>query len=242
MKQNNNKMTAKPTTNFLELIDKISLLRQIEYFTDLTEDQLNKLAIASELRSIAKHRYIFKEGEMSSKIYVLVGGTIKLGNTSDDEREVIKTILHPRALFGESSISKEKVRSSFAKSIDVDVRYVEIDTDVFIGLMRENFDFNLKVVEFLGGKIQNTEKRLESLVFNDARTRIIDFIKDNATNFGHQVGLETLLKHSLTQQDIANYTGTSRQTVTSVLNELKKTNKIHFRRKRILIRDMAALV
>lgn len=241
MENKNNNMTTSPST-FLELIDKISLLRQIEYFSDLTEDQLSALAKASELKSAAKHRYIFREGEESSKIYVLVSGTVKLGNLSSDSREVIKTILHPRALFGESSLSKESSRNSFAKAIDVDVRYVEIDVYTFLDIMKENFEFNLKVIEHLGSKIQRTEKRLESLVFNDARTRIIDFIKDNANNFGHQVGLETLLKHSLTQQDIANFTGTSRQTVTSVLNELKKSNKIHFRRKRILIRDMSALV
>ncbi len=235
-------MTRMPSTTFLELIDKISLLRQIEYFSDLTEDQLNTLASSAELKSSAKHRFIFREDEESSKIYVLVNGTVKLGNYSSDKREVIKTILHPRALFGESSLSKEKIRNSFAKSIDIDVRYVEIDIQVFIGLMRENFEFNLKVVEHLTKKIQRTESRLESLVFNDARTRIIDFIKENANNYGHRVGLETLLKHSLTQQDIANFTGTSRQTVTSVLNDLKKSNKIHFRRKRILIRDIEALV
>ncbi|MDF1867710.1 MAG: helix-turn-helix domain-containing protein [Saprospiraceae bacterium] len=50
-----------------------------------------------------------------------------------------------------------------------------------------------------------------------------------------------LLKHCLTQQDIANITGTSRQTVTSVLNDLKKENLIHFNRRTILIRDVNTL-
>lgn len=235
-------MTTVPTTTFLELIDKISLLRQIDYFSELSEDQLQRLAAASDLKSVPKHRFIFRQGEVSDKIYVLVNGTVKLGNYSADDKEVIKTLLHPRALFGESSLSKEGHRNSFAKSIDVDVRYVEINVKVFIELMSENFSFNMRVVEHLSGKILKAEERLQSLVFNDARTRIIDFIKENAKNFGHRVGLETLLKHSLTQQDIANYTGTSRQTVTSVLNELKKSNQIHFRRKRILIRDIETLV
>jgi CRP-like cAMP-binding protein len=53
--------------------------------------------------------------------------------------------------------------------------------------------------------------------------------------------MELLIKHSMTQQDIANYTGTSRQTVTSILNDLKKTNKIYFKRNSILIRDIASL-
>jgi CRP-like cAMP-binding protein len=50
-----------------------------------------------------------------------------------------------------------------------------------------------------------------------------------------------LVKHSLTQQDIANFTGTSRQTVTYVLNDLKRQNQIYFKRKSILIRDIASL-
>ena len=93
----------------------------------------------------------------------------------------------------------------------------------------------------IGLKLKQTENQLESLIFKDARGRIIDFIVNNAKASGRQVGFETLLKHSLTQQDIANYTGTSRQTVTAVLNDLRKTNKIYFTRNSILIRDMTAL-
>ncbi|MCB0680661.1 MAG: winged helix-turn-helix domain-containing protein, partial [Saprospiraceae bacterium] len=64
---------------------------------------------------------------------------------------------------------------------------------------------------------------------------------DTARQRGRKVGFETLLKHCLTQQDIANITGTSRQTVTSVLNELKKENLIYFNRRSILIRDLGRL-
>lgn len=235
-------MTTIPTNTFLELIDMVTVLRQIQYFSDLNEEQLNILAKACELKYKAKNKFIYQDGDKNDKVYILINGTVKLGSLSVDNKEVIKSILHPRSLFGESSISKEMIRGSFAKSIDVDVRYLEIDVQVFLKLMKENFEFNLKIVEHLGRKIQRTEKRIESLVFYNARTRIVDFIKDNAKNFGQKVGLETLLKHSLTQQDIANFTGTSRQTVTSVLNELKSTNKIHFKRKRILIRDLETLL
>jgi len=83
---------------------------------------------------------------------------------------------------------------------------------------------------------------LESLIFKDARARIIDFLKDAADRHGRRIGIDELLvKHSLTQQDIANITGTSRQTVTSVLNDLKKLNLIHFTRRSFLIRDLAKL-
>jgi len=80
------------------------------------------------------------------------------------------------------------------------------------------------------------------LIFKDARARIIDFLKDSVEKRGRRVGFEMLVKNTLTQQDIANITGTSRQTVTSVLNNLRKSYLIYFNRKSILIRDMQKLV
>jgi CRP-like cAMP-binding protein len=233
-------MTTTPNA-FFEIIDKVSMLRQFQLFSDLNEEELQDLARATEIKSVAKHKYIFKCGEDSDFLYVLINGTIKVGNTSSDGREVIKTILHPTALFGESGLSSSEVRNSFTKAIDSDVRLLQIDVDGFRALMKSNFAFNLKVVENLGNKIVKIENRLESLVFNDARTRIVDFIRDNANKFGRKVGYEMLLKHSLTQQDIANFTGTSRQTVTSVLNDLRSSNQIYFKRKSILIRDLKTL-
>lgn len=233
-------MTNTPNA-FFEIIDKVSMLRQFDLFKDLNEDELQDLARSTEIKSIGKHRYIYRSGDNSDFLYVLFNGTIKIGNSSSDGREVIKTILHPRALFGESSLATTEMRTSFAKAIDSDVRYLQIDVNGFKELMKSNFNFNLKVVSALGNKIQKVEQRLESLVFNDARSRIVEFIRDNANKFGRQVGYEMLLKHSLTQQDIANYTGTSRQTVTSVLNDLKNSNQIYFKRKSILIRDLSTL-
>ena len=107
--------------------------------------------------------------------------------------------------------------------------------------MDRNPQLAMGVISMIGLKLRQTENQLESLIFKDARGRIIDFIRENAHACGRQVVLETLLKHSLTQQDIANYTGTSRQTVTAVLNDLRKTNKIYFTRNSILIRDISAL-
>ena len=70
---------------------------------------------------------------------------------------------------------------------------------------------------------------------------VVEFLKESAGERGRQVGYETLVKHGLTQQDIANLVGASRQTVTAILNELKKSNLIHFNRNTILIRDMDKL-
>ena len=96
-------------------------------------------------------------------------------------------------------------------------------------------------MSLFGSRLIKAETKLEALIFKDARTRIVDFIKDSVFHQGRPVGFEMLLKHSLTHQDIANITSTSRQTVTLVLNELKKSDLIYFNRGKILVRDMTRL-
>ena len=95
------------------------------------------------------------------------------------------------------------------------------------------------VLEFIGSRLRVAEKQLENLIIKDARTRIVEFLRDSAISSGRLVGFETLVKHPFTHQDMAAITGTSRQMVTAVMNELKRSNQIYFNRHSFLVRDMA---
>jgi len=108
-------------------------------------------------------------------------------------------------------------------------------------LMYGNQELSFKMLKLVGLRLMKLERKLELMVFKDARTRIVEFIKDSATWKGKKVGYETLVPTKLTHKDIAALTGTSRQTVTTILNELKEKNLINFDRKKILVRDLANL-
>lgn len=226
-------MDIQITTNFLS---------KFPLFEDLNFEELKGLSSIAMKKESPKYHYIYQAGDLTDSIYFLEKGTVKIGTHSGEGKEVIKSILHPKAMFGELSLLNEDKRVDFAKSMDSTTHYYVMKVSDFRNFLRNNSELSMKLIELLGRKLKNTERRLESLILKDARARIIDFLKDNARNQGKQIGYEMLLKHSLTQQDIANFTGTSRQTVTSVLNDLKKSNLIYFKRKSILIRDMSALV
>lgn len=221
---------------------KHEILDSIPFFSVLEKEELATLALHMEFHMAPKHGSIYTEGEPADYFYILSEGSIKIGTHHEDGREVIKQVLHPRMVFGEFAlISQNEVHHNFAMALSPSTAYYRIRVDIFRQMMDKNPQLTMGVVSLIGLKLRQTENQLESLIFKDARARIIDFIIENANQCGRQVGLETLLKHSLTQQDIANYTGTSRQTVTAVLNDLRKTNKIYFTRSSILIRDLAAL-
>ena len=228
-------------TDILTDLDLKDFFEDFALFNPLNEAEQEKLISISRIITTKKNKYIFKSKDPCKYLYFLIDGTVKIGTTSDDGREVIKSVIHPRAMFGEEAIFNQQSYKDFAKVISPSVTVLRIRMSEFREILNSNIGLNSNILDILGNKLKKTEQRLESLIFNDARTRIINFIKDNANNFGRKVGFEMLLKHSLTQQDIANYTGTSRQTVTSVLNDLRKSNQIYFKRKSILIRDMATL-
>ena len=154
---------------------------------------------------------------------------------------MVLRVNHEGDIFGELSLIPNEYRGNFAQVAHGNAEVWAISIHDLIDVMRSDFEFSLRITQIIGKKLINTERRMETLIFKDAKSRIVDFIKRIADERGVPVGKETLIKTSLTHQDIAKLTATSRQTVTTTLNELKENNLIYFDRRRILIRDMAAL-
>jgi len=225
----------------MDLSTKTEYLRDVSLFEELSEQHLIELAELTTVKNYSKHQIIYRVDDPADTVQILVNGVVKIISKSHEGREVIKTIIHPKSLFGLEYLSSDGIRSNTAKSVDKNVICLEVKSEDLKDYLRENWTLTQKFMQMLGRRLMYVERRFESLVFKDARERIIDFLKDNAKINGRQVGLEMLVKHSLTQQDIANFTGTSRQTVTYVLNDLKRQNQIYFKRKSILIRDIASL-
>lgn len=218
-----------------------SVLRQLPIFRILTESELQSMLESAREMTFTKSSFLYQLGDVSEYMYVLERGTVKIGTFSADGREVLKAVCHPGSLFGELGLVGESLRQEFARTLSSDTAMIAISIREFRHLMRTNHTLCLTVLDQIGSRLMQVEKRMESLIFQDARTRIIQFLVESASQRGRRVGFEWLFKHCLTQQDIANITGTSRQTVTSVLNELRKDNLIHFNRRSILIRDLARL-
>ena len=225
----------------MQLSEVKNALKNFSITSCLNDEELSYMIETGEVRIVEKSHHIFKQGETSDEVFFLLNGVIKITSNISDGREVIKMMLHPKSILSEQSIAGEEFRLNNAVVMTADATVLAVRVNVIKGLIRKNPELAFCIVDFIGKKLKYTEDRLESLALNDARERIVQFLRLNAQSFGQAVGYEVLLKHDFTQQDIANFTGTSRQTVTTVMNDLKKNNQIYFRRKSILIRDIKAL-
>jgi CRP-like cAMP-binding protein len=214
------------------------------------EQVLNALFPENSPWNLARHSvHVFKKEETiynvndpSDHIYMISEGRVKIDTKSENGKTIIKAILGENDLFGEMALTGELLRIDNATALEDGTKVFSLAKEEVLETMKNNQSLSNQMLHILGSRIRKTEKRIEALLHKDARTRIIDFLRDLALERGRKVGFETMIKNHFTHKDMANLTGTSRQTVTTVLNNLKEKNIINFDRRRILIRDMALLI
>ncbi|MDL5050259.1 Crp/Fnr family transcriptional regulator [Oscillatoria amoena NRMC-F 0135] len=194
-----------------------------------------------EFRRYNKDQFIYIPNDEASHIYMVVDGRVKIGHYLEDGKEVISSILTTGEIFGELAMAGEEKRKDFAQAMENNTTLCPLSIEELKALMKDNKELSFRLLKLVGLRLMRLERKLELLVFKDARTRIIEFLKDAASWKGKKVGFETMIPTKLTHKDIAALTGTSRQTVTTILNELKEQNLIYFDRRKILIRDLGKL-
>ncbi len=216
-------------------------LEQIDLFEILCPTKTPNMGEKHAINTYNKDEFIYFPDDPSNKVYMVSEGRVKIGSYLDGGKEIVKSILTKGELFGELALTGEDHRTDFAQAMDNGTRVCPMTVDDLQDLMKDNQPLSLKILKLVGFRLRKTERKIESLVFKDARTRIVEFLKEMAEEKGQKVGFEMMIKNHLTHKDIASLTGTSRQTVTTVLNELRESNVINFDRRRILIRDMEKL-
>ena len=197
---------------------------------------------------MAKHTHCnFKKGEMvyvpqdlSDRIFFITEGRVKISAMNEEGKEITKAILGRGEVFGELAMLGEQQRHDFATALE-DTETCVVSLQELHGLMRDRSELNLFFMKMFGGRQLEMERRLESLVFRDSRSRIVEFLVNIARAKGQRVGYEWVVRKPVTHQEIANLTATSRQTVTTTLNDLRYKKLLTFNRSRLLIRDLEKL-
>ncbi len=209
---------------------------------ELIREVMEQLIASSSQESIIlkkakKGEFIYFPHDSCSKIYFVKGGRVKVGAYSAAGKELLKNVVYEGQIFGELGLLGKEQRSEFAQTMEA-CEYYCIPLEEVQKVMSTNLQFNVHLTQLVGDKLIRAQKRLESQLFKDTRTRVIEFLRDLAKENGVPIGYELLVRRFFTHQEIANFTGASRQTVTTILNELRSQNLIYFDRSKLLIRDI----
>jgi len=188
-----------------------------------------------------KDDYIYFENQEADTIFFVAKGRVKIFYNAETGEEVVKSILSSGEIFGELALADEDKRSDYAQAMDNETIICAWKLEDLKHLMLDDQELSFKLVKLIGLRLFKMQRKVDLMLFKDTRTRITEFLKDAAEWKGKKVGSETVIMTPLTHGDIAKLVGLSRQSVSTILNELKNENLIYFDRKRILIRDIATL-
>jgi len=217
-----------------------------EYFDileSLTDDEKLKVMDMSCRTNWDKKAVIYNYGDKSDKVYFVKKGTVKVSKYSEEGKEMIMSIYKKGEIFGLESVFSDATERTEVVEVLEDLYTCSLDVKDVKSLLSTNLEFNRALFKLIGDRSNKIQKRLESLFFQTSPNRIKGFIKDYALEYGNKLiySNEIEVKVSLTHEDIAKLTGTTRQTTTTVFNKLEKEGIIVYDRNRILIKDINRL-
>ncbi|UGS23043.1 Crp/Fnr family transcriptional regulator [Flavobacterium channae] len=184
-----------------------------------------------------KGDYIYFENDIANKVFLINSGKIKVGYVTEDGDEIITAILSKGQIFGEKAILGEEKRNEFAQALDNEVSTCVVSLDMMHELLRRNSAFSISIYKFIGYRFKKLERRLQIMLFKDAKTRLMEFLKELSEDYGFKNAVtgDTVIKHPFTQKEIASLIGLSRPTLNVLINELQDEKVLSFERKQIIL-------
>ena len=157
-------------------------------------------------------------------------------------RSTLKPFLGKGEILGEMAFLGAPRHREFAEVMSNNTRVCKLNVEKARELARDHKPFSMEIHKRIGMRMRKLERRIEILLFKDARQRLEEFIRDMADEKGQPKDGGLLIEHDFTQSNIASLIGTSRKTVSLLMNELEDEMQIEFGRKRIFIPDMSKLL
>ena len=216
-------------------------LRNHQLFEQLNEREIEDLCIISNLKNAKKNEVIFFSESEVKKIFILKVGTVKICRDDENGKEIITELLTEGDIFGH--INNDSHPNEYAKVLSDEVRLCYFEQANFIHLLQNNAALSIIYANSVNAKLLNFQQKYEDLIFKNVNDRVIDFFKKYAHHHGKQVGVKIEMEMLLTHQDIADYTASSRQSITTIINRMVDNGIIIYEgRKKVIIPNIVKLL
>jgi CRP/FNR family cyclic AMP-dependent transcriptional regulator len=217
-------------------------IRNYDLWCQLSDEEYKDLKVVHAVLEVPKGEYIYFEAYNHNKVYFVKEGTIKIGYIDDDGNEKIKEIIRKGELFGQFSLERDNLHGEFAQAYKDNVSICAFTIDDFERLLKNRPDLALKYSKQVGAKLRNIENRLINLLNKDVKTRLIHFLWQLVEqNLVENTAEGFCMPNYLTHEDIASLIGSSRQTVTTMINELETEGFLSYNRQEICFLDVKKL-
>lgn len=216
------------------------ILSRAGIFQGVDADAVDALISQLETITFPRGTTIFEEGEPGDRLYIIISGKVKLARHAIDGRENLLTVMGPSDMFGELSIFDPGPRTSSAVCV-TQVNAAPMDSTMLHEWVKQHPAISEQLLRVLARRLRRTNNSLADLIFTDVPGRVAKSLLQLANRFGAQEGTALRVNHDLTQEEIAQLVGASRETVNKALAEFAQRGWIRLEGKSVLITDTERL-
>src|SRR3954469_23425457 len=213
-------------------IDKLAVLRNDPLFGQLGADALTRLASYAHTKSAKSGTTIFERGDPGNSLFAVLRGTVKISNQSSDGKDAVLNMIPAGGIFGEIALLDGQSRTADAFAVS-DCELMFIERRDFVPLVRQNPDIALKLIEILCGRIRHTSEQVEDMTFLDLPGRLAKTL----LWLSEQSGSSPTRKISITQREIGQIIGMSRESTNKQLREWEDKKWVRLERGGLLVLD-----
>jgi CRP/FNR family transcriptional regulator len=212
------------------------VLAGVPLFAALDEDTSRLLASALTTRDVRRGHVVFREGDAGDRLFIVLEGKIKIVRAAADGRENLLAVLGRGELFGELSLFDPGPRTATAIAV-TDGRLASLDHDDLRPLLLAQPQVAVGLIQALAQRLRRTNEAMADLVFTDVPGRVAKALLDLAAKFGAAEDEGVLVRHDLTQEELAQLVGASRETVNKALSDFANRGWLRLEGRTVLILD-----
>ncbi len=224
-----------------------SILKNVHLFSDLNEDELDKIYSRCDIRTYNKGEIIFFDTEPYQGFYIVVEGGVKIFKISKDGREHILYFIYPFNIFAEvplleqyeKIINDEFSYPANSMAMTDNTKLILIRSSVFYNFVEKNGKVCLKMLSSLAKKLRHLNNHIETIT-QDVPKRLAKYILSEHNK--NPIKQNSSIELTISKHDLASYLGTIDETLSRVLKKFQDEKLIVVKGKKILIKDKQALV
>ena len=216
------------------------VLARAGLFQDVDREGADRVASQFEYIDVQRGQVIFHEGEPGDSLYIVLSGKVKLGRRSVDGRENLVALMGPSDQFGELSLFDPGPRTTTAIAV-TDSRLARMPKEALRQWITEQPEIAERLLRVLARRLRRTNNMLADLIFTDVPGRVAKQLLQLAKRFGSMESGQLRVTHDLTQEELAQLVGASRETVNKALADFAARGWLQISARSVLILDVERL-
>jgi CRP/FNR family transcriptional regulator len=220
--------------------EKIRLLSMVDVLEPLSEEELEEFSWRVPDTHVEQGRIFYSPGDRSEALFMLKKGRVRIYKVTPDGWEFTLAVVEAGTMFGEMALTAQRLREAYAEATEPSDICI-LKSEDLEHLIRENPDVGMRMIRVLSERLRLCETRLEDIGIKDVPARLANLILQLVESEGIMAPEGPRIPTQYTHRQLATMVGSSRESVTRAFTRLQKAGAVKLMRRRIYVKDVAAL-